>query len=269
MFVVNSLSGGKTSSYMALHYEADYNVFALVTIEDINCQPRDKKLIQKVSDKIGKEFIATAEDDLTLYAMFDLEQKLGKEITWLNEITFDQLIQSKKRLPNKIWRFCTIEMKMIPIFNWWQKNINEKIIMNIGYRYDEIERSTRLSNKMKVIIGKSANGKRNKWGEIEWRIGQFPLINDKILHYKVKEWADNSGINFPLDSNCVGCFWKANQQLRKNWDDNTNKMQWFSNQEINKKWKLETTYERIKKHPIQSDFNFGTGAGCQAGYCTD
>jgi diphthamide synthase (EF-2-diphthine--ammonia ligase) len=78
MQTINSLSGGKTSSYMAVHYPADYNIFALVTIEDVNCQPKDKSLVQKISDKIGKEFIATAEDDKTLKVIFDLEQKIGK-----------------------------------------------------------------------------------------------------------------------------------------------------------------------------------------------
>lgn len=70
MYTVNSLSGGKTSSYMALHYEADYNVFSLVCIDDASCTPSDKKLVQRVNDKLeqsqgGKygDFIATAEDD--------------------------------------------------------------------------------------------------------------------------------------------------------------------------------------------------------------
>lgn len=33
MITVNSLSGGKTSSYLAIHYPADINIFSLVTIE--------------------------------------------------------------------------------------------------------------------------------------------------------------------------------------------------------------------------------------------
>jgi hypothetical protein len=269
MVSINSLSGGKTSSYMAVHYPANYNIFALITIEDINCKPKDESIIKYVENKLNKEFIATAEDDKTLFSIMNLEQKIGKEIIFLNDMSFDQLIDKRKRLPNMMWRFCTIEMKLIPIFNWWKQNINEKVIMQIGYRYDEIERSYRFSNTMKSIIGKSKNGNRNVWGEIEWREGKFPLIEDKILHYKVKQWADNSGIEFPNDSNCVGCFWKPIQQLRKNWDDNPAKMQWFSNKEVNKKWKLETTYSSIKNYPIQSDFDFGTGSGCQAGGCTD
>jgi hypothetical protein len=32
MVSVNSLSGGKTSSYMAAHYPEDYNVFGLLKI---------------------------------------------------------------------------------------------------------------------------------------------------------------------------------------------------------------------------------------------
>jgi diphthamide synthase (EF-2-diphthine--ammonia ligase) len=34
MKTVNSLSGGKTSSYLAVHYPADYNVFSLVRTDD-------------------------------------------------------------------------------------------------------------------------------------------------------------------------------------------------------------------------------------------
>ena len=53
MKVINSLSGGKTSSYIAVHYEADYNVFALVRTSDPKCKLPDKKLRQMVSDKLG------------------------------------------------------------------------------------------------------------------------------------------------------------------------------------------------------------------------
>ena len=68
---------------MACHYPADYNVFALVRIEDVNAAPKDKGLIKAVSEKLGVDFIATAEDDKTLKLMLDLEQKIGSPITWL------------------------------------------------------------------------------------------------------------------------------------------------------------------------------------------
>lgn len=267
MRTINSLSGGKTSSYMAVHYPADHNIFSLVRIEDTRCKPKDENLVKYVSDKIGIEFIATAESDTTLYAMRDLEQLIGKEIIWVTGNTFEKVIKKASVIPNQKWRFCTTEMKMRPIFDWWYKNIGEKVRMGVGFRYDELERAERFTTSFKGIVGKM--GTRNKWEEIEWREGLFPLIENKITHYHIYQWAKGSGIIFPNDSNCVGCFWKPVQQLRKNWDTERDKMQWFSDQEQKGTWKKEMSYEQIKKIGLQQDFNFGTGSGCRAGFCTD
>lgn len=268
MKTINSLSGGKTSSFLAKHHPAEYNIFSLVRIEDKRCTPKDAKLVQFISDKIGQEFIATAESDITLKAVIDLEQLIGQEIIWVTGKTFDQVIKKAKAIPNQQLRFCTTELKMRPIWDWWYKNLNEKVKMGIGYRYDELERADRLSTSFKGIIGQSANG-RNKWKEIEWREGYIPLIDKKITHYDVQKWADSTSLIFPADSNCVGCFRKPIQQLRKNWDLEAEKMQWFADQEKKATWKKEGTYLQFKEIGLQMDFNFGTGSGCQAGFCTD
>jgi diphthamide synthase (EF-2-diphthine--ammonia ligase) len=107
MKTINSLSGGKTSSYLAVHYPADFNIFALVQIEDPNCKPKDESIVKYVSEKLGKDFIATAESDLTLYAMRDLEQLLGREIIWVGGKTFEQVNKKASVIPNQQWRFCT------------------------------------------------------------------------------------------------------------------------------------------------------------------
>ena len=60
MKTVNSLSGGKTSSYIAANYKADFNVFALVRIEHEESKFPDKKIRQEVEDRIQAPFIATA-----------------------------------------------------------------------------------------------------------------------------------------------------------------------------------------------------------------
>jgi len=270
MKIINSLSGGKTSSYMAFHYPADYNIFSLVRIEDVNCKPKDESIIKYISDKIGKDFIATAESDKILYVMRDLEQMLGKEIIWTTGKTFEQICFEKKALPNLMMRFCTTEMKMKPIFEFCYNNFG-MIEMCIGFRYDEKERANKQNTKFKTIIGKSKTGNRNKWGEIEWRTLDFPLIRNKICHFHVKDWAEKTNLIFPEDSNCVGCFWKPIPQLRKNFDDEPLKMRWFMELEkkLNRTFKKEITYEQIKSIGLQSDFIFGTGSGCQAGYCTD
>ena len=272
MKTVNSISGGKTSAYMAVHYPADINIFALVCIEAEYCKPKDKGLVKYVSDKIGREFIATAESDKTLYVVRDLEQLLGKEIKWVVGDTFDQVIQKTKAIPNQMWRFCTTKMKMQPIFDYCQSQVGDIVDMRVGFRYDEKERGERNKGNthFKTIVGKHPSG-QNKWAEIEWRKLSFPLIDNKITHYQVYQWSQSSGLHFPADSNCVGCFWKPFQQLRKNWDDEPLKMRWFA--EIEKKmkrqWKKEMSYSNAKKIGLQQNFQFGTGSGCQAGFCTD
>jgi hypothetical protein len=202
--------------------------------------------------------------------MRDLEQFIGNEITWVTGDSFDVLCKKRKALPNMVQRFCTTEMKMIPIAEWWHRTIGEKVQMQVGFRYDEKERADRFRTDVKIKTGKSANG-RNKWTEFDWRIGKFPLIEDKILHFEVYEWANKSGIIFPPDSNCVGCFWKPLQQLRKNWEDEPLKMRWFSEleQKMKRRFKKDGTYAQFKDIGLQQDFIFGTGSGCQAGFCTD
>jgi len=70
--------------------------------------------------------------------------------------------------------------------------------MGIGYRYDEIERIDRFSTSFKGITGK--RGVKNKWEVVEWREGYFPLVENKINHFHVIDWANKSRLTFPNDS---------------------------------------------------------------------
>lgn len=274
MKTINSLSGGKTSSYLAKHYPADYNVFSLVCIEADYCKPKDVGLVKYVSDKIGRDFIATAESDKTLYVMMELEQLLGMEIKWVVGDTFEQVAKRKNGyfLPNVFNRMCTTEMKMKPIFDYCQTEIGEIVDMRVGFRYDEKERGERNKGNthFKTVVGQSENG-RNKWAEVEWRTLSFPLIENKETYFEIYKWAKDTNLPFPKDSNCVGCFHKPYQQLRKNWDDEPQKMRWFAEMEEKAKaqWKKEMNYLDVKNIGLQQEFMFGTGSGCQSGFCTD
>jgi len=281
MKTVNSLSGGKTSSYIAQHYPADVNIFALVLIEAKYCRPKDPSIVKFTSDKLGIDFIATAESDKVLYVIRDLEQLIGKEIKWVSGETFEQVIFAKKAIPNQMMRFCTTEMKIRPIFDWyWNNEYPKKVDMRIGFRYDELERGyvknendvyvKKEEKPFKHIVGKHPSG-RNKWKETYWRKESFPLIDDKITHFDVYKWSKTTGIDFNFDSNCVGCFWKQEEQLRINFDREPQKMRWFKEmeQKMNRRWKKGITYSSIEKLGIQLEFNFNTGSGCSAGYCTD
>ena len=281
MKTVNSLSGGKSSSYIAVNYPADYNIFALVRTTDKNCIFPDKKIRQIVSDKIGDEFIGTLEQDNCITVMLDLEQFIGKEITWLKSPTFDEVLLKElkgKHLPNVMHRECTHHMKYKPILNWWNNNFNEAIDMRIGFRYGEEKRKARIDERLidgfqydKVIVGKSANG-RNKWENKKWRKVSYPLINDIIKSIDVDNfWKKNKQVRFKKGyyNNCVGCFHRNPLFLNKMAQEHKNKMEWFANQENNKMyWRdKKELYKDIMNYKPQIELSFDDFTECDSGYC--
>ena len=275
MKTCNSLSGGKTSSYIAVNYPADYNVFSLVRTDDKNCLFPDAKLRQIVSDKLGVEFIGTLEDDTIIYTMLDLEQFIGAKIDWVTGKTFEEIIiKHGNYLPNIMTRFCTTEMKLQPIFNWWKNNFTEPIEMRIGFRANEMSRANTMIEKtnkngfseFKDIIGKRKT--RNKWGLIEWQKPSFPLIQDAIFKDKIEEFWKGKNVRFAFMNNCVGCFHRNELLLKLMSEKHPNKFDWFAKQETEgRTFKNGVTYEKIKKHKLQmqlfeDDFN-----DCDSGYC--
>jgi len=282
MIKVNSLSGGKTSSYIAANYKADYNVFALVTTSDKNCLFPDKKLRQIVSDKIGREFIGTLEEDAIIYTILDLEQFIGSKIDWVVGKTFDEITNrnGKKYLPNVTQRFCTTEMKLQPIFDWWRNEINEVIEMRIGFRANEQTRAKTILEKtnkngfseFKTIVGKTKNGNQNRWASIEWQKPVFPLIKDNIRKDTIEKFWKNKNVRFAYMNNCVGCFHRTPVLLKYMSEKHENKFDWFMNTEKKggygkRTFKIGMKYIDIKNSFRQTklfddDFN-----ECDSGYC--
>ena len=278
---ITSVSGGKTSAFVAANYPSDYLLFALVRIEDERCRFKDEVLRKRVEDKIQKPFIATAEDDAIIHTMFDLEQFLGKEITWVSGITFEDVINNQGGwLPNKLHRFCTTFMKIKPMFEWWQKNLNEPIEMQIGFRANEVRRADNMLKKtdengflkFKGIVGQSKNG-RNKWEEVPWQRPIFPLIDDSIYKDGITKFWQDKPVRFAAYNNCVGCFHRNPVFLRYMFQEHPEKMQWFADQEGGVKgyWRddngVVTPYERIKKMLPQMRLYENDFTSCDSGYC--
>tara|TARA_R110000851_G_scaffold12965_1_gene44603 strand:- start:1206 stop:2066 length:861 start_codon:yes stop_codon:yes gene_type:complete len=284
MKTVNSISGGKTSAYIAANYPADYNVFALVRTNDKNCMFPDKKIRQLVSDKIGKEFIGTLEMDTIIYTMLDLEQIIGSKINWVSGLTFEEVVGLPQNnvLPSPIRRYCTDHLKMKPIFDWWKKEINEVVEMRIGFRANEQNRAKNTNEKLvngllgyKHIVGKSKNG-RNKWETTYFQKPVFPLISIESPIYKIdveNYWKDKQ-VRFAEINNCVGCFHRNEVLLKKMWETHENKMQFFADLEKDRKYKNDTfkmtdniTYEKIKQWKLQTELSFDDFDECDSGYC--
>ena len=245
----------------------------------------DKKIRQIVSDKIKTEFIATLEMDTIIYTMLDLEQMIGTKIDWVSGITFEEVVALPQNnvLPSPIRRYCTSEMKLKPIFEWWQKEINKVVEMRIGFRANEQRRANNMIKKLnnkgyleeKHIIGQSENG-RNKWGVTEWQKPIFPLISleNPILKIDIENYWKNENVRFAEINNCVGCFHRSIPLLKKMWQTHENKMQFFSDLELNRKYPNDTLkandklkYQTIKDWNIQTELSFDDFSECDSGYC--
>lgn len=277
MKTLNSLSGGKTSSYIAANYPANYDVFSLVRIEDKNCKFPDEKIRKEVEDRIQAPFIGTAEDDTIIYTMLDLEQYIGRAITWVTGRTFEATISKHGGyLPNKIARYCTTDMKTLPIAEWRYKNIKGDVAMRFGYRANEQGRAKRMMEKtndngmteVKIVVGKHNNG-NNKWKNIEYCKPEFPLIQDNLFKDTIEEYWRDKPVRFAYMNNCVGCWWRSPLLLKKMHEKQPKKMEWFAalEEETGSTFRSDVKYSDIIKWKPQvtlfdDDFN-----ECDSGYC--
>lgn len=281
MISVSSVSGGKTSAYMAVHYPTDHYVFAIVLINHLASAPLDKGLLREAKNRIPW-FEASAEADLTLANVLRLEQKLGKEIKWVsNEFTLDNFIEGstdlphyrsgKVLLPNSRTRFCTQNLKIYPIF--WHCYLNyfqpeSPILMNIGFRYDEKKRVADWNCDKDAIafpVGCNNFGaNRYKWRTIkDWRISQFPLFANGVKKEDVIRYWDREGWEFPVVSNCRFCFFHSDRELVLQSQLEPNNLDWWTNKEeqIGQSFGSRTLLERINNPSGKSE-----QASC---FCTD
>lgn len=277
MKTVNSLSGGKTSSYIAANYPADYNVFSLVRIEDKNCRFPDEKIRLEVEDRLQMPFIATSEMDDIIYTMLDLEQFIGQKIHWTSGDTFEQVIKNHGNyLPNKMARYCTTDLKTMPILHWMYGEIGEPVLMRFGYRANETNRAIKMMERtdeegytvVKATFEKRKNG-RNKWEDVRYCRPEFPLIDDGLFKDNIEEFWRGKPVRFAYMNNCVGCHWRTPPLLRHMVKKDPKKMQWFIDQEGRSKgtFKTDIEYERIAKWNLQIELFDDDFNECDSGHC--
>lgn len=180
MITINSLSGGKTSSFMALHCNSDVNIFACVEIGLNDMFAQGIKPVQYTSKhtdnvwryfrkQLGESFFQSAEDDKTLEIIYLLESALEKrthKVKNTNEWNIN-IVSSKnknfdtiteKYLPNARARICTQQLKVYPMHDWQMHNLpNEIVKVNLGFRVDEIERTVNLYFKKSIIKTRKKN----------------------------------------------------------------------------------------------------------------
>jgi len=248
----------------------------LVRIEDENCRFKDEKIRKEVEDRIQAPFIATAEDDTIIYTMLDLEQFIGRPITWTTGETFEQIIKNHGGyLPNKMARYCTTDLKTMPILYWIYDTIKEPVQMRFGFRANETSRANKMIDKVdeegfttvKATFSKLKDG-RNSWQTVRYCKPEFPLIEDNIYKDNIESYWMGKPVRFAYMNNCVGCHWRSPILLKHMSDKMPQKMQWFADQETDSaRWRSDCRYSDVIKWKSQlqlfdDDFN-----ECDSGYC--
>lgn len=269
---------------MAVHYPADVNTFACVCIDYPKATPKDKTVLNYCLEKLNGNFIASAESEKTLKCMMQLEQLIGKEIVWVRGKSFDEIIDGAGCLPTWARRFCTTDMKIIPMFEYLYFKYGI-VKMNIGFRADEFERVHLVKKGKKPVrkvIGeihypvscKNFGENYLNWEDILWQYKHYPMYDDLIYHLEVLHWwrKNHPEFDFPLDSNCQGCHHKAPEIINRNYKTEPAILDWFALQEL--KGKFNTWHDDMipyrKKFVMNftEQFDFDTPM-CNSGGCTD
>jgi hypothetical protein len=203
---INSISGGKTSCFMALNFKADYNVFACVELKDMDFKHKISnkerhaysKSYKYIRMQLGEQFQYTAEDDKTLDCLMKLELEIEQKSNMfanhkefnIKVISSSQYRQIRKKyyddfdyLPNSRKRICTETLKIDPIYRFTKDKMDTHGVnvceMAIGFRLDEIERTVNLYFKSPPIKNRIINPS----------FDMQALINlYKIPSYVVKWW---------------------------------------------------------------------------------
>lgn len=217
MKTLNSISGGKSSAYMAVNYPADINIFSLVRIDNpahLWMKGKDEKTRQLISDRLGYEFIGTAEFDTIIYTILDLEQMLGKEIIFVSGQSFDELIIDRKGfLPSYSRRFCTTEFKITPILDYLYDNEQLPLIHQIGYRYGEESRQATLMDRQSSDgyeyqykrLDLKPNSRYYNRDYVKYRKTSFPLIDNRVGPLQVNDFWKDKKVRFAPYNNCLFC----------------------------------------------------------------
>lgn len=289
MKTVNSVSGGQTSAYLMKHYPADYNVFALVKIMDKACAPKDPWIKKYAESKLNDEFVATLEDDVIFYTLSDLEQYTGQEITWVQNPTFDEVMQRNGLLPSALRRFCTSEMKVKPIAQWVVNTIGEPVEMRLGFRGGEMRRMEKALaahdkyglRSEKLPVGKHKNG-NTKWQTFQWCKNAFPLIEANVYKDTIREYWKGKPVRFAERNNCIGCFHRNPVLLNLMSKKFPEKYAWMERHEEAGRTKVakngktmywntfrsDGTFQQFREHKTQLTMNDLDGfTDCDSGYC--
>jgi hypothetical protein len=145
---------------------------------------------------------------------------------------FAELIEKRKYLPNTVQRFCTSELKVVPMKRYIQSLGYKTWDCAIGIRYDEANRYRRLKG----------NSGKDKWEYL------FPLYDFKVTKKQVFEFwgAQSFDLKIPSEySNCDFCFMKGLAKKVNQARKMTERIDWWIEQEQKTKGTFHKEYNCV------------------------
>jgi len=196
-----SFSGGRTSAYM-LYKILDAHDGKLpddmqVTFANTGKEmPETLDFVQACSDSWGVDIVWL---EYQGRKKLDMPKVVTHETAARNGEPFAELIESKGFLPNGVMRFCTQELKIIPIEKYMAGNkaVSADFLTVVGIRADEPRRVAKQRMKADYLV---------------------PLADAGVTVHDIRDfWAvQNFGLDLPMMpngvsnmSNCDLCFLKG------------------------------------------------------------
>lgn len=198
-----SFSGGRTSAYM-LHcvLQSNGGLPADAVVCFANTGKEEEATLEFVRDCAVKwsvpivwlEFRDT--EDRFAVVNFDTASRKGEP--------FEALIRKRNYLPNPVWRFCTLDLKIRPIGRYLlslgmaETRTEAENISWIGMRADEQRRAAKIADKSRIPLWAAGVTKQDVGAF--WRAQPFDL-----------GLPNNNGVT--MHGNCDLCFLKGGAQV--------------------------------------------------------
>ena len=256
---VVSFSGGRTSGYMLWRVLQAFG----------GTLPDDRRVIFCNTGKEREE---------TLEFVERCSQRWGVPVTWLEyrwepgrkyfvEVDFASasrdgepfklLIQSRKMLPNKTMRFCTIDLKLRPSNRYVRQILGWKEYMNaIGFRHDEPKRIAKLEGEKKssqVYAKLFEEFDQDEPEERDYLPGETPfcpLDVAKITKPMILDWWARNDFDLRLEEgegNCDLCFLKGGAILVKLMEKRPADAAWWIERERERERELSERAMTLRK----------------------
>lgn len=239
--VLISVSGGRTSSYMLKHIlDANGGLPDRAKVMFANTgreMPETLDFIQECSVRWNVPIIwveYTREDNKVGYKVVNHNSadRIG--------VPFEELLRSKKYLPNVVARFCTAELKIRTMKRYLVQELGwKKWTSAIGIRGDE---KRRINNAPS----------RDRW--VTW----YPLYDANVNKAEIMSWWSKQPFDLRLigttgntpKGNCDGCFLKSEATLAMMWREHPERMQWWADIEE----EMGLTFHRARSYKELGNF---------------